>query len=289
METKQASGKGHMLFFEIQNLSFRYPSHSNFQLHPTNLSFGQGDLVGLLGPNGAGKSTLLKLMVGLGTPQRGQVIFEGRPLKDLPVRERAQKIAYVPQGLHFTFPLSVMEIVEMGRHPYVGRLKPLGTKDLEICDRALSLCDALEFKDRAYDELSGGERQRVLLASALAQTPQVLLLDEPTLSLDLSHQILLFEIIQKLHREEGLTVLVATHELNLAGRFLDRLVLMKGGKVFADGAPKNVLTPKNIRSVLDVEVDQISHKGDFPYFVPKNKNAVIARNARRSPHLIKKF
>ncbi|HJT25548.1 MAG TPA: ABC transporter ATP-binding protein [bacterium] len=270
-----------MFLFEIQNLSFRYPSLSHFELHPTDLSIHKGDLVGLLGPNGAGKSTLLKLMVGLVKPQQGLVVFEGRPLKDLPMRERARKIAYVPQGLHFTFPLSVLEIVEMGRHPYVGRLKPLGTKDKSVCERALALCDALEFKDRSYDELSGGERQRVLLASALAQTPQVLLLDEPTLSLDLSHQILLFEIIRKLHREEGLTVVVATHELNLAGRFLDRLVLMKEGKVFADGKPKKVLTPRNIQSVLNVEVDQLSHKGDFPYFVPKNKIAVIARNARR--------
>lgn len=263
-----------MLLFKLQNLSFHYPSLSRFELHSTNLSVYKGDLIGLLGPNGAGKSTLLKLMVGLMSPQQGRIIFEGRVLQEFPVRERARKIAYVPQGLHFTFPMSVMEIVEMGRHPYVGRLTPLGQKDRAVCKRALALCDALEFKDRSYDELSGGERQRVLLASALAQTPQVLLLDEPTLSLDLSHQILLFEIIQKLHREEGLTVVVATHELNLAGRYLDRLVLMKEGKIFADGKPKKVLTPRNIRSVLDVEVDQLSHKGDFPYFVPKKKLVV---------------
>jgi len=263
------------MLFTLKNLSFRYPSHSGFELHPTNLSIDQGDLVGLLGPNGAGKSTLLKLMVGLVSPQEGSVAFQGRPLKDLPVRERARRIAYVPQGLHFTFPLDVMEIVEMGRHPYVGRLKPLGAQDLAICGKALALCDALEFKNRSYDKLSGGERQRVLIASALAQTPQVLLLDEPTLSLDLSHQILLFEIIRKLHREEGLTVVVATHELNLAGRFLDRLVLMKEGKIFADGAPKKVLNPRNIRSVLDVEVDQLRHPGEFPYFVPKKKKAGV--------------
>lgn len=267
-----------MFLFEIQNLSFRYPSHSGFELHPTTLSVEKGGLVGLLGPNGAGKSTLLKLMVGLARPQQGRVLLEGRPLHDLPVRERARKIAYVPQGLHFTFPLTVMEIVEMGRHPYVGRFQPLTAKDRAVCERALSLCDALDFKGRSYAELSGGERQRVLLASALAQTPRVLLLDEPTLSLDLSHQILLFEIIRKLHREEGLTVVVATHELNLAGRFLDRLVLMKDGKVFAQGGPEKVLTPANIEAVLGVAVDKLSHKGDFPYFVPQNKHAVLARN-----------
>ena len=227
-----------------------------------------------MGPNGAGKSTLLKLMVGLVSPKSGRILFEGRSLLEMGVRERAQKIAYVPQSTSFTYPLSVLEIVEMGRHPYLGRFQPFSFEDHSICERALKLCDALEFKDRSYDELSGGERQRVLLASALAQTPRVLLLDEPTLSLDLSHQVLLFEIIRKLHREEGLTVVVATHELNLAGRFLNRLVLMKGGKVMAEGSPKKVLTPANIKKVLDVEVDQLGHKGGLRYFVPKKTKAM---------------
>jgi iron complex transport system ATP-binding protein len=271
-----------MLLFEIQNLSFRYPSFKNFLLHPTNLSIEKGELVGLLGPNGAGKSTLLRLLAGLLKPGQGCLLLEGKELGEIPARQRARKVAFVPQSTHFTFPLSVMEIVEMGRHPYLGRFEPLGPEDRAVCERALALCDALEFRNRSYDELSGGERQRVLLASALAQTPQVLLLDEPTLSLDFSHQILLFEIIQKLHREEGLTVVVATHELNLAGRYLERLVLMKEGRVFADGAPKRVLTPGNIKAVLQVEVDKLSHKGDFPYFVPqKKKTAVIARSGPR--------
>ena len=220
-------------------------------------------------------------MVGLVSQGSGRILFEGRPLQEIPARERARKIAYVPQAMHFTYPLGVMEIVEMGRHPYLGRFEPMGPGDRAICERSLSLCDALEFKERSYEELSGGERQRVLLASALAQTPQVLLLDEPTLSLDLSHQILLFEIIQKLHREEGLTVVVATHELNLAGRFLNRLVLMKEGRILAQGSPGKTLTPSNIKAVLDVEVDKLSHKGDFPYFVPKKKMAgVVARKNR---------
>ncbi len=157
----------------------------------------------------------------------------------------------------------------MGRHPYLGRFQPMGQEDRAICDKALGLCDALEFKGRAYDELSGGEKQRILLASALAQTPEILLLDEPTLSLDLSHQILFFKIIQKLHREENLTVVVATHELNLAGRFLKRLILVKSGYVEADGVPRRVLSSLNIKRILNVDVEKIGHKGEFPYFVPK--------------------
>ncbi len=190
-------------------------------------------------------------------------------LKSIPVRERAKKIAYVPQSLHFTFPLSVLEIVEMGRHPHLGRFEPLGKNDQFVCERALDLCDALGFKNRFYEELSGGEKQRVLLASALAQKPQLLLLDEPTLSLDLSHQILLFEIIQKLHREEDLTVIVATHELNLAGRYLNRLVLMKEGKVLADGRAAKVLTPDAIQSLHGVKVVPIRLRGEMPFFIPR--------------------
>jgi iron complex transport system ATP-binding protein len=257
-----------MPLFETQNLSFRYPTYSTFELHSTDLSVQKGDLVGLLGPNGAGKSTLLKLMAGLLPPRTGRILFEERPLENIPVRERARKIAYVPQSLHFTFPLSVLEVVEMGRHPHVGRFEPLGTKDREVCDRALGLCDALNFKNRLYEELSGGEKQRVLLASALAQTPQVLLLDEPTLSLDLSHQILLFEIIRKLHREENLTVVVATHELNMAGRYMDRLVLMKEGKILADGQAKIVLTPETIQILHGVQVVPVKLQGEMPYFIP---------------------
>lgn len=262
-----------MSVFKIEELSFRYPSHSTFQLRPTDLSIAPGDLVGLLGPNGAGKSTLLRLIAGLLTSKGGQVLFEGRTLSSIPARERARKIAYVPQATHFAFPLSVWEIVEMGRHPYLSRFEPMNIVDRKVCEKALELCDALEFKDRPYEELSGGERQRVLLASALAQTPQVLLLDEPTLSLDLAHQMLLFEIIRNLHRNEGLTVVVATHELNLAARFLDRLVLMKDGKVVADGKPAKVLTPARIKSVLSVDVKRLGGAKELPYFVPREKKA----------------
>jgi iron complex transport system ATP-binding protein len=262
-----------MTYFQIKNLSFRFPS-SPFHIHSLDLSVQKGELVGFLGPNGAGKSTLLRLMMGLLKPQKGEIFVEQLALSFIGLRERAQKIAFVAQSTDFPFPLSVWEIVEMGRHPFLGRFERMSAKDKSICEKALELCDVSGFKDRLYSELSGGEKQRVLLASALAQTPEALLLDEPTLSLDLEHQLRLFEIIQNLHRTEGLTVIVATHELNLANRFLDRLVLMKNGKIEADGKPNKVLTPARIQSVLNVEVDLLKDRKKMSYFVPKVQKAV---------------
>ena len=262
-----------MTYFQIKNLSFRFPS-SPFHIHSLDLSVQKGELVGFLGPNGAGKSTLLRLMMGLLKPQKGEIFVEQLALSFIGLRERAQKIAFVAQSTDFPFPLSVWEIVEMGRHPFLGRFERMSAKDKSICEKALELCDVSGFKDRLYSELSGGEKQRVLLASALAQTPEALLLDEPTLSLDLEHQLRLFEIIQNLHRTEGLTVIVATHELNLANRFLDRLVLMKNGKIEADGKPNKVLTHARIQSVLNVEVDLLKDRKKMSYFVPKVQKAV---------------
>jgi iron complex transport system ATP-binding protein len=257
-----------MSYFEIQNLSFRFPTSSTFRFDAINLSIAKGELVGFLGPNGAGKSTLLRLMMGLLKPQNGKIFVERRALSTVSLQDRAKKIAFVAQFTDFPFPLSVWEIVEMGRHPFLGRFQMMGAKDKAICERSLKLCDAWDFKDRFYHELSGGEKQRVLIASALAQTPEALLLDEPTLSLDLEHQLRLFEIIQNLHKTEGLTVVVATHELNLANRYLNRLVLMKKGKIEANGKPSQVLTPARIQSVFNVKVDSIKDKNKLPYFVP---------------------
>lgn len=264
-----------MKFYQLENLSFRFPGHSSFLLETLSLSVQPGELIGFLGPNGAGKSTVLRLMAGLLQPTSGQILLEGKKLSSYSAGARAKRIAYVAQATHFAFPLTVWEIVEMGRNPYLGRFQTFSSEDRDICERSLKLCDAFDFKDRFYDELSGGEKQRVLLASALAQTPQALLLDEPTLSLDLAHQLALFDIIQKLHRDEGLTVIVATHELNLASRYLKRILLMKKGLVVDDGAPAKILTPANIHSVLNVTVDKLKDKNRQTYFVPRRGKGVI--------------
>jgi len=230
-----------------------------------------GELVGLLGANGAGKSTLVRLMAGLLKPSQGTVVWQGKDLASLSSTEKARGISYVSQSQFFPYALRVEEIVEMGRHPHRPVWGPLSSQERGICEKAMTLCDVLPFRNRWFHELSGGEKQRVLLASAIAQSPQALLLDEPTLSLDLAHQVSLFELIRKLHKEEGMTVVVATHELNLAGRYLDRLILLKEGKIIADGNSGKVLTPLLIRKTLNVEVEKLHYGKDLSIFVPKQK------------------
>jgi iron complex transport system ATP-binding protein len=157
--------------------------------------------------------------------------------------------------------MRVWDIVEMGRHPHQGRFHPPSKKDRAVCERSLELCDALSLRDRSFQELSGGEQQRVLLASALAQTPRVLLLDEPTKALDLAHQGSLLVLLRRLQRSEKLTLVCATHDLNLAGVLLDRVVLLKGGRVLAQGGPKKVLTPGRVRSLYGATVEGVRGRG----------------------------
>jgi len=255
--------------FEIAGLRFSYSGLSSFQLQDLRLSLEEGESVGFLGPNGAGKSTLLKVLAGLLAPTQGAVLFEGKPLVDVPLRERARKVAYLPQTVQFSFPLRVRDIVEMGRHPHLGRFRSMAKEDRIVCERSLELCDASHLSERSFEELSGGERQRVLLASALAQTPRVLLLDEPTNSLDLSHQGRLLSILRRLQAEEGLTLLCATHDLNLAAGSLGKVVLMRDGWIESQGAPSKVLTPAKVRSLYGVSVTQFKGRDGARYLFPK--------------------
>jgi iron complex transport system ATP-binding protein len=195
-------------------------------------------------------------------------MLDGKNLTSLSPRDRARLIAYLPQSVHFAFPVTVRECVEMGRYVYSGFLGRLTREDRMHCEKALDLCDASSFADRMLDSLSGGERQRVLLASALAQSPLILLLDEPTLSLDLPHQEGFFKVVRELHRSEGLTVIVATHELNLASRNADRLVLLSQGKVNCDGPASRVLTPPRISRVFKIKMEKLRGPRGTSLLVP---------------------
>ena len=222
-------------------------------LKGVTFSLEPGEFVGLVGPNGVGKSTLLKVISGLLPGASGQVTLLGRPLRTYRPQEVARLIAHVPQSAALDFAFTVREVVLMGRSPYLGRFQLEGPHDRAIADQAMRLTDTLHLARRFVNTLSGGERQRVLLARALAQQPRILLLDEPTNDLDIRHQLTLMELVRKLAHEQGLGVIAAIHDLPLAARFCDRVLLLSQGVIVANGSPPEVFTPHTLVQAFGVE------------------------------------
>jgi iron complex transport system ATP-binding protein len=234
-----------------ENLTFAYKDNS--VLDNVALSVEHGEMVGILGPNGSGKTTLLKIFSAVLTGE-GEVNVNGRPIETYGKRELSRLFAVVPQESQVLFPYTVAEIVLMGRASYHSPLVLEGKKDLEVARASMELTDCLSFADRYLHELSGGEKQRVIIARALAQEPEILLLDEPSAFLDLKHQVQVFELMGRLNRERGLTVVAALHDLNLAALFFPRLILLRDGRIYRDGSPKEVLTEETIEEVYDIQV-----------------------------------
>ena len=237
---------------EVNSISFRY--HQDWVLQDVSFRVEKGEFIGVIGPNGSGKSTLLKILYRLLDPQRGEVSFKLVPLKRMNRMDIAKRVAVVPQETHALFPFRVMEIVLMGRFPYLGRLMFEREEDLEIARKAMDWTKILPFSERPIDELSGGERKRVFIAKALAQEPEIILLDEPTTNLDIHHQIDFLNLILTLNRERGLTIVMASHDMNIASEFCDRLILLKEGGIYKMGVPGEVVTQKNIEHVYGCEV-----------------------------------
>ena len=247
-----------------QHLSFGYDRDARdseaFGLHDVSLAIARGSLTGLLGPNGCGKTTLIKLLSGVLRPARGEVTLDARPLLARTRREVARQVAVVPQETHPAFDYTAIEMVLMGRHPHLGALQLEGPADLGIAREAMLATGTAALAERSYMTLSGGEKQRVVIASALAQAADVLLLDEPTASLDLGYQLEIAGLLARLNRERGVTMVLATHDLNLAASLCDHLVLMRRGRVIAQGAPAEVLTAALIRELYDVDADVAFHE-----------------------------
>jgi iron complex transport system ATP-binding protein len=241
-------------------VSFAYRHGAPLVVDRVSLAIERGELVGLLGPNGSGKTTMLKLMGGILRPGQGSVTFEGRRLADWPRREAARKIAYVPQETHAPFDFSVMEIVLMGRFPHLGSFALEGPEDLAVAQRALEATGMSAFAERLFHTLSGGEKQRVVIASALAQDPELLLLDEPTASLDVGHQLEVQQLLTRLNASGRVAMVLSTHDLNLAASLCRRLILIRDGRVLASGPTADVLTPANVRALYDVEADVHLHE-----------------------------
>ncbi|WP_255170755.1 heme ABC transporter ATP-binding protein [Natrononativus amylolyticus] len=219
-------------------------------LEDVSMTADAGEFVGLIGPNGAGKTTLLRTISAALEPASGTVAVDGADVHGLSAAGSSRLVAVVPQDTALSFSFPVRDVVEMGRHPHRSRFAPPTNRDRAQVDRALERTRTSTFADRGIDEISGGERQRVLLARAIAQETPVLLLDEPTASLDVNHQIETLELVDDLV-DDGRTAVAAIHDLNLAARYCDRLVLLAGGRVAADGAPEDVLTPGALETAFD--------------------------------------
>ncbi|HMK51547.1 MAG TPA: ABC transporter ATP-binding protein, partial [Thermodesulfobacteriota bacterium] len=210
---------------ELNSISFRY--REEWVLEDVSFRVEKGEFVGVIGPNGSGKTTLLKMLYRLLSPQKGEILFELVPIRKMDRADIAKRIGVVAQETQLLFPFSVLETVLMGRSPYLGHLMFESEKDLEIAKKAMEWTETLSFSERPMDELSGGERKRVFIARALAQEPEVILLDEPTANLDIHHQMDFLDLILTLNRERGLTILMASHDMNVASEFCDRLILLQ--------------------------------------------------------------
>ena len=218
-------------------------------LKDVSFNIEKGDFTGIIGPNGSGKTTLLRTATKIIKPFKGEIFLEEKNLVDMPLKELAAIAAVVPQDTVFMFPFRVIDVVLMGRIPYINRLGFESKKDLRIAMEALEFVDSLHLRDRFIDELSGGERQRVIIAKAIAQQPRILFLDEPTSHLDIGHQIQIFELLRKMNRDSGLTIVAILHDLNLASEYCDKLIMLDEGRVKIQGNPNEVL---NYRTIEDV-------------------------------------
>jgi iron complex transport system ATP-binding protein len=245
---------------KASDVSFSYPARRGAASGPpvvrnVSVDVARASLTGLLGPNGCGKTTLLKLLSGVLLPVTGTIALDGHVLGSLSRRDVARRVAVVPQETHPAFDYTTLEMVLMGRHPHLGAFQLEGPGDLAIARESLAATGTLHLADRPFMTLSGGEKQRVVIAGALAQSPDVLLLDEPTASLDLGYQLEVQDLLGRLNRERGVTMVLATHDLNLAAALCDRLVLMRDGRVLASGAAADVLNAAMVRQLYDVDAD----------------------------------
>lgn len=231
----------------------------HYVLQGVSLEVKRGTIVGLLGPNGSGKTTLLRIVSGVLKPLAGSVLLDGRPIEQLTRRDLARRVAVVPQETHSTFDFSVLDMVLMGRYPHLGPFELEGAADQEIARDALGVTGTAALETRAFATLSGGEKQRVVIASALAQASDMLLLDEPTAALDLRYQFEIATLLRGLNAERGTTMIVSTHDLNLAAALCERIVLLKQGQVLAQGPTRETLTADNIRLLYGVHADVQFH------------------------------
>jgi iron complex transport system ATP-binding protein len=250
---------------QAADLVFGYPGRAPV-LRGVTMEMPANSFIGILGPNGSGKTTLLRALAGVVRPSGGRVLLDGRDLASIPRHLIARRMAVVPQETQLAFDYTVLEVVLMGRYPYLGTFEVEGPADFTVARESLSATGTLEFQDRAFDTLSGGEKQRVILAAALAQIAGaeqdgILLLDEPTVALDLAYQLELGTLLRDLQRRRPMAIAVSTHDLNFAASLCRTLVLLKDGEVLAAGPTESVLTSDHIRLLYGVDAEVTRHAG----------------------------
>lgn len=256
-------------------LSFAYDPNESEVLHSVSATIHRGRITGIVGPNGSGKSTLLRLLCGLLCPSQGTVLLDDQPLRQLSPRVRARKIAFLPQAVNPAFSLTVFEVVCLGRYPYNGGLGSLSYHDLEVARRCLHDTESASLQDRDFMALSGGERQRVLLASILAQEPELLLLDEPTSALDIHHEVEVFDLLTRL-ATEGYGIGLVTHDLNMAAQYCDDMLLLGSNHaVQACGPPADVMQESELGQAYGAAVQVGKH--------PFSQSPFVAVRSRRRP------
>jgi cobalamin transport system ATP-binding protein len=252
--------------WSLHDVSYTHPGALSPAISHVSGRIGAGRFTALLGPNGAGKSTLLHLLLGTLRPSRGAVMFHDRAPVEWDRRAMAREVGVVPQSE--TEPIfTVRDVVAMGRYPHLGAWRSERPADVAAIDRAMARCGLSEMSNRWLATLSGGERQRARVARALAQEPSVLVLDEPTASLDLRHEMTTFALLRDL-RDRGTTIVAATHNVNLASRFVDDLLLLRAGRLIAHGSPDCVLTVSRIADAYEWPVDIARHSAGAPQIVP---------------------
>ncbi|HWO89654.1 MAG TPA: ABC transporter ATP-binding protein [Gemmatimonadales bacterium] len=256
---------------QLERASVRLSPALPRQLDDVSLSVAEGECLALVGPNGAGKTTALRALLGLVALESGRASVFGREIGSWDRSELARSVGVVSQREEPVFPLLVAEAIAMGRYPYLGTWSQPSAADRDAVQRAMARADVVSLEHRWVETLSGGEWQRVRLARALAQEPRALVLDEPTASLDLRHEMELFELVIDLVRRENLAALVVSHHLNVAARFADRLVLMSAGRVVSAGAPSQVLTAETLSSVFGWPVSVSWLSDGTPQLYPERK------------------
>lgn len=237
---------------EGEDINFSYDGAE--VLKGINISINRGKWIGLLGANGVGKSTLLKVISGILNPRSGRLFYRGKEIKSLDRREIAKRIAYVPQSSNFSFPFTVAEVVLMGRAPYFGKFEFERERDWEIARNAMETVGIDRLQNRLVTEISGGEKQLTSLTRAIAQEPEVMVLDEPTTSLDLKHRTEVMKLLAKLKHEKNISLLWATHDIFSAMFYFDEIIMLRDGKVFAAGNTEEVLTEEILAAVYGIDV-----------------------------------